>query len=551
MATATDVSRGRSLAAAPDKPRRKAKGIDPKRAMDELGEIRVERDLHLPNWRTGFNYTQPDRKTFDGEQPGQSRQAPEVFDSYPVSAAQRGTGNIIAALVPPGGDWCEAASGHLIPKNRREALAKGLEEITETAFNELNASNFSTEVHTMGADMLVASAFMAIDYGDVDDPLACRTASMNEMFPAYDARGNLRAVYRDYECEVRDIREQWPAARLSSSMERKAQDTPRAKVRIVEADVFEAGVGWNFAVIDPGEKVPLFERPASDPTEPCRWIVAGFYKRPGDRYHYGPAQIALPTMRTANKVEELELKSGAKSLAPPVLIDSRAGLNPHTVRFGANMVGVFDGSQLGGGSPFQTLPPSGMPQWSEHKMDRYHAIIDAIFFAEDVIPPVSESRSMTAYEVQVRKQMLLVQQGVNLGRLERELPHAVFRRVVWLLVKHGHIDAPGFRIDGRKFRVEPRGPLARAREAEKSAATLGFVSQARAALGDQMTALGIKLEDVAATAAEASPDISSSLIRDQQEREQLQKSAAEAAAAQAAAGQTPQMAQSALPQPMQ
>ena len=122
----------------------------------------------------------------------------------------------------------------------------------------------------------------------------------------------------------------------------------------------------------------------------------------------------------------------------------------------------------------------------------------------------------------------------------------MFRRVVWLLVKHGHIDAPGFKIDGRRFRVEPRGPLARAREAEKSAATLGFVSQARAALGDQMTALGIKVEDVAATAAEASPDVPSSLVRDQQEREAMQKQAAEVAAAQAAGGQ-PTMADSVLP----
>jgi len=66
-----------------------------------------------------------------------------------------------------------------------------------------------------------------------------------------------------------------------------------------------------------------------------------------------------------------------------------------------------------------------------------------------------------------------------------------------------------------------------------------------------MTALGIKVEDVAATAAESSPDVPSSLIRDQQEREQLQKQAADAAAAQASAGQSPDMAQSALPQPMQ
>lgn len=546
-----DISRGRSMAEPPAKKARKAKSLDPKRCIEELEEIAAERDLHLTNWRSAFNYTQPDRKIFDGEQPGQPRQAPETFDSYPVSAAQRGVGNIIAALVPPGGDWCEAASGHLIPKNRREALSKGLQEITETAFNELNASNFSTEAHSMGADMLVASGFMAIDYGDADSPLVCRTVSMNEMYPSYSSDGELRAVYRKYELQVREIRENWPAATLSASLARKESDSPRAKVAIVEADVYREGEGWTFAVIDPSDKSVMFERPASDPTEPCRWIVAGFYKRPSDRYHYGPAQVALPTMRTANKVEELELKAGAKSLAPPVLIDSRAGLNPHTVRFGPNMVGVFDGSQLGGGSPFQTLPPSGMPQWSEHKVDRYHAIIDAIFFAEDVIPPVSESRSMTAYEVQVRKQMLLVQQGVNLGRLERELPHAVFRRVVWLLVKHGHIDAPGFKIDGRRFRVEPRGPLARAREAEKSAATLGFVSQARGALGDQMTALGIKVEDVAATAAESSPDVPSSLIRDQQEREQLQKQAADAAAAQAAQGQAPGMAQSALPQPMQ
>jgi len=551
VATAIDTTRGRAMASPPTKAARKAKGVDPKRCLEELDEIKAERDLHKVNWRPAFDFTQPDRKMFDGEQAGQPRQAPEIFDSYGQDACVRCVGNIVSTLVPVDGEWCEAAAGHMIPESKRQSYAKGLEEITKAVFDEIGSSNFAEESHSMGFDMVVASGFMAIDYGSARRPVVCQTIPMNEGFPDYYPHGELRAVYRDYECEVRSIRETWPTARLSASLERKAADTPRAKVRIIEADVHRENEGWSFAVIDPSDKSIIFERPATDPDEPCRWIVAGFYKRPKERYYYGVAQVALATLRTGNEIEGQDLKAGAANLAPATLIDTRTGLNPHTVRFGANRVGTFDGSQLNGDPPIHRFPPAGSPQWSEHKVDRYHALIDRVMFAEDDVPGTDESGTMTAYEVQARRQARLVRRGVNLGRFEKNFPFAVFRRVAWLLVNHGHIDVPGFKIDGRTFTIKARGPLARAREAEKSAATLGFVSQARAALGDQMTALGIKVEDVAATAAESSPDVPSSLVRDQQEREALQKSAAEAAAAQAGAGQNPQMAQSALPGAMQ
>jgi hypothetical protein len=541
-----DVTESRSLAKRGERKRgAKITPLDVARIVDEVNDIRAERDIHLETWRQAVDYTQPDRNIFDGQQAGQERTPDKTFDSYPLDATQRGIGNVLSSLIPVGGDWAEAVAGHMIPQGQREKLSKGLEVITRQTFDELAASNFYTESHSMAADMMFATGAMAIDYGGPTSPIVCKACPISEVFPSFRMDGTVRAVYREYDCQVREITETWPTATLSPRLVTLAKDKPRAKVRIIEASMWSEA-GWRFAVIDPESRVVMFERIDDGPDAPSRWIIAGFYRRPNERYHYGPAVVALPTIRSANKLEEIDLKAGAKNAAPPTLLDARAGMNPHTVRFGPNAVGMFDGAALQGAAPFHQMPPVGMPGWSDAKVDRYHRIIDSIFFATDVIPPVSESRNMTAYEVQVRKQMLLLQQGVNLGRLEKELPFAVFRRVVWLLVKHGHIHAPGFAIDGRNFTVEARGPLARARDAEKATSTLMVVSQSRSALGDQMTALGIKVEDVAARAAEMSPDFPTDLIRDQGEREELQKQAASVAAAQAAGGD-PTMAQSVLP----
>lgn len=543
---ALDPMQSRSMFAGqkPGKPRDVA-AFNVDSAMGEIADIEVERQNHLQNWRSAFNLLQPDRQTLDNQQPGQNRAPQETFDSYPVRACQHGIGNIIGAMTPPEQEWCAIDPGSGIPQDRKDAITKGTEKITEVVFDYLGRSRFATEAHAMASDLVISTGFLVIDKGTIDEPFRVRAIPMGECYPVEGPDGEIRNVYRKYKCRVSHIRETWPAATLSIRLARILKDKPREKVELVEATTYEPKKGYRFTVFDPYDKAIIYDVPPSDPNEPSRWITPRLYRRPGDNYGYGPAIIALPTIRTINKLQEISLKAGARQYQPPILIDSMSGLNPHTVRLTPNSVGLVDGAALAGRQPFYSLPASGVPQWGEMKIADMRRIIDDIMFATDVVPPVEASKGMTAFEVSVRRQQVLLQQGVNLGRLQREFPFAVMRRCVWILASFGIV--PPIKIDGKAFAVRYLGPLAQAQDSEKASNILAFVSQTRGALGDQMAALGIRLEDVAATAGEMWPGVPNSLLRDEQERVAIQQQAAQAAAAQAAAAQQPVAQQSALP----
>jgi len=545
MSAAVDLSQARSrFAGLTPSPKRTAKPLDVNRLFEELADAEAEQHIHRETWRQCMDLTMPDRQNMDGQQVGQARTPVEKFDSYPIKATRRGCGNLIGALCPPEQQWAEAVPGPEIPEDRRDKVAAGLEDISKAVFDYLARSRFATEVYGAGMDLLVSTGFMAIDVGTKERPFVVRSVPMVECFPVEGPDGEIETVFRKYQCRVSYLRRQWPGLRLSSRLAQLAERDPKAKCTIVEASVFEPGRGQRFAVIDAEDKTVMYDVQPTDADEPSRWITPRLYKRPGDRYGYGPLVEALPEIRKVNKVDELELKAGARLMAPPIGLDTDTGLNPHTMRSGPNGVNMINGRGLDGRPPFYPFPQSAIPQWSQISKQDSHALIDAMLFAQEVVPPVSDSHQMTAFEVSVRRQQLLVQQGVDLGRLQYELPFAVMRRCVWILGKLGLI--PPIKLDNRFFSIRYLGPLAQAQDADKASSVLAFVGQSRAALGDEATTLGVKVEDVAAYVGEMWPGVPASLLRDDGERKTMQEQAAQVAAMQAA-GQAPQMQQSALP----
>jgi hypothetical protein len=550
MATAS-VYDARSMFAGMKRPK-PSKDFDVAWHLCEIADAEAEKLQHQETWRSAMDLTMPQRQNFDHQQAGQRRQPQQKFDSYPEDAMLRGIGNTIGALWPPGQQWSEVAPGNRVDPKKADALSKGTEKITDTIFEYLDKSLFYTELHTATHDLMVSTMFLAIDEGDdADNPFRVRSGNLDEMTFTVGPTGEAENVYRKYKCRPEHIERSYPAAKLSQRIRLLVEQKSRDKVEVVEATTWEPGRGYRFTVFDPSDKHIFYDVPPTDPSEPCRWIVSRLYVRPGDRWGYGPAVVALSEMRTVNKTKELSLLARAKLHAPPTLFDTRTGINPQTVRLGANYVGVFDGSALQGSAPFYQLPAGGNTDWSTEDMRDSHALIDRILLAEEDIPPADEFRDRTAYEVQTRKQMKLVQRGVNLGRLQREGPNAAVRRCLWILAKKGLLGeiVPEVLAEMLKkdlLQVKPLGPIAVAQRAEKAQGTLQFVTALRSAVGDDAAALSVKIEDVGADVGKMWPGLNNSLLRDEQEREKMQAEAAQIMAQQAA-GAAPTAQQSALP----
>lgn len=548
MGAAVDITQGRSLLAGRGgKKRQSWPKLDTTMVMRELADTEAEKQSHLGTWADCADLAMPTRNVFYDPARGQGNIPSKTYDSHPQRSLRRGVGNLLGALMPPEQEWAEVVTGPEVDKGRAEKLNKGLEVVTRMVFSNLQKCRVAGRLHSMAFEMMLSTGFLAVDPGTQEYPFVFTNGGLHECFPVEAADGTLKTNYRRYKCRVGYILQKWPMAKLTPNLATAIANNPLQSVEILEGTIYDPGWGFRLVVFDSSDREhPIVDVPGDDPEEPNRWIMPRLYVRPGECYGTGPLVESLPSMRYLNESRESRLRGRQKRDNPPLLMDSETGLNPHTIRLGSNYVGMINGMALAGRAPFYELPSGQRDPLEEHEIQSDRAIIDDILFATDVVPPVPESHQMTAFEVSVRRQQLLVQQGVDLGRVQGELPYALMERCIWILAKLNMI--PEIKLDGRLYQLRYKGPLAQAQDAEKANQIFAFAATARSSVGDEAAALGLKIEDVVQAAGELWPGLPNSLLRDEQERIEMQKQAAQIMAQQAA-GAAPTMQQSALPGP--
>lgn len=494
----------------------------------EFERTEAEQAVHLSTWRSCFNLAMPNRQVFDNQQPGQ-RKDQEVMKSLPMTLTRRGVNNMIGALMPPERKWVELVAGPEVPAERHDEINAKLEELRDILFSELARSNHASAAHAMGLDMMCSMGAMALDPADEggDSPLHFTAAPLGECFPVEGPDGLIENFYRRYKVKVGHIRRMWPAANLPERLSRLEESDPGADVCIVEGNIWVPGRGWRFVVFTDEHNDILHQVDGDDPDEPSRWITPRLMVAPGEVYGRGPLVEALPDMRVLNKREENSLKWESKALFPAMAVNSRSGLNPNTIRTGPQAVNMFDGN-LSANDVFAQMPVAGAIDINEAKTAELRASLEATLFAQQVLPPVELSHTMTAAEVMVRRQALLQEQGVDFGRVQREWLFTTIRRAYWILSRtlreDGQPFLPQIKLDNRVVKIKYSGPMALAQEADEATAISSWAAEARAAVGDEVFTARCRVEEIPSELAKRR-NVPSVLLRSDAELAQMAKNA--------------------------
>jgi hypothetical protein len=107
--------------------------------------------------------------------------------------------------------------------------------------------------------------------------------------------------------------------------------------------------------------------------------------------------------------------------------------------------------------------------------DKIRQQIRRVFYSDQL--QLQDGPQMTAYEVQVRYELMQRVLGPTLGRLEVEWLNAYIERVFWIMLRRSPKDSPFHKVAGllkqmgKKLDVEYSGPLARAQKLQESVAT--------------------------------------------------------------------------------
>lgn len=197
-------------------------------------------------------------------------------------------------------------------------------------------------------------------------------------------------------------------------------------------------------------------------------MVPRWTKTSGEIYGRGPGIIALPDIKTLNKAVELKLKAWAKAVDPPIMVRDEGVVGQVKFR-SAGITYVRDMDSI---KPLTEL--SGNMQVADMEEEKLRQSIRRMFYSDQL--QLQEGPQMTAYEVQVRYELMQRILGPTLGRLQVEYLNPLINRVFWIRLRSSAKDSSYRKVqdwckaNNKALDVEYEGPLAKAQRLAESTA---------------------------------------------------------------------------------
>jgi len=472
--------------------------------------------------RDVYEFALPMRNSYEV----QSKGAPKmdrVFDSTAIRSTNKFAASLQSKLTPPFQRWATFEAGPLIPEEFREEVTDKLQEVEMKTFAAIHQSNFDVTIGEFYLDLASGTAAMLMLEGDDASPLNFQAVPNAQVGIDEGPMGSVDGVFRKHNIKIRNIKRTWKEATVPERLMTMSNNDSEAEVEVIEATFFEVEKNsYTYQVILKGDnKEQPAEMMVKRKYEEHPWIIVRWIKAPGEVWGRGPLMVALPDIKTLNKVKELILKNASFAIAGVWTAADDGILNPSTVRIvpGAVIPVAPNGSGLtplefGGRFDVASLVVE----------DLQNSIRQAL---HDVsLPPVTGAvRSPT--EIIERVKELQEDLGAPFGRLMVEMVRPIIQRAINILQRKGIIDAP-IKVDGLGVKVTVTSPLAKLQaltEIEDAVRWLAINSE----LGEQIVLQGVKVEDFPSWSADKM-GIDKALVRGEQEREQLQAMAGAAAA---------------------
>ena len=157
----------------------------------------------------------PERNTIDERSKG-AKKREYVFDSTAQSSLEDFATRMESELIPSNINWMKLESGSDIPENEEERTNAYLEEATDTVFNHIRSSNFSSQAHTAFLDLGISTGALIVEEGDgIQSNLNFRCISLSELVVEESQQGIVKTVFREFKLPAADIPEIYPRLRQS------------------------------------------------------------------------------------------------------------------------------------------------------------------------------------------------------------------------------------------------------------------------------------------------------------------------------------------------
>lgn len=439
-----------------------------------------ELSLWLPTWQEITEIGMPRKANVNlRRSPGQP-QTERLLDSTMDHAGSLLAASMHGALTSGSITWFYYRLRGLMIGEDPEA-DKYFEEAGEASYDELRQSNFGAEAHEFYADLgMIGTAAMYMHRRDSMpgkpwNGIRFKTLSPGSYVIAENEEGVVDTLYYKFQYTARQAVSKWDPEKKGGILPRgiyAALENPSSadqKFDFVHA-VFPRQDPWltrKLRVVSPKKRpyASLF----ISVDEPKVVEEGGYYKFPyavarwtkasGETYGRSPGYTALPDAKTLNKLIELKLRALANMVYPPLKVRDEGVLGTVRLSPGA-LTHVRDMDAV------QPLKLDGHVDTAVMEIDKLQQAIRRVFFSDQL--QLQEGPQMTAYEVQVRYELMQRILGPTLGRLEVEFLQPVVEWTYDTMARANRLPqmppslAQLIEQKGTGFNVEYEGPLQRA-----------------------------------------------------------------------------------------
>jgi len=495
------------------------------RVIKRAGKAKARADSWHDQYEDAYSMCLPDRNLITKYARGE-RTVDRVFDSTGIEAIYHFANELQQALTPPEYHWVRFVPGAGVPEEDRDDVARELEGWTYVFHEALRNSNFQSVVHEAYLDLAIGTGAIRVRPGRVTalhfDALPLAKLAIDE-----GPHGTVQNVYREWSLPLELVPRTWPGATIPPDLQPRLADKPDEPVEVLDVCWYDDKyrIYRNLVIFEKSRHL-AYEDAALD----SEWAVFRWAVRSGETHGRGPALVALPDIKTLNRLVQLIMANAAMAVSGSFTGIDDGVLNPYNTRFGPGaIIPVRDHDSL------RPLQASHQFDVSMIQMERLQKRIEAFFLKDDFGPVDSPTKSAT--EILLRNERLVKKIGGAFGRLQREMISPLVRKVV-LVLQEQEILPPELSVNGTAVDIQFTGPLAQAQYAEEVRSTRELIQMIAETGGAEALAIAMKIEQLPAFFA-SRLGAPMTLVRSEDEVSAMKDELAAQAAAAQAGGSTP------------
>ncbi len=423
-----------------------------------------------------YDLALPRRMSISDTTVGQARNE-RIFDETAVSGTQEFASKLQAGLVPSFSSWAELRAGMEFPDRReRDRINRELSPVTQFVFENIHASNFSSQTHESFLDLAIGTGnLLCEETQSSEKPFTFTAIGIPHYVMDTDPSGNVWGMFRKRKMKWRDIPIEYP--RSTNLPAKYSPDQMVEILDVVTRDRTSNEEKYMRRVCTMGKEDILTEEYKGEGSNP--YITFRWSKIPMERYGRGPLMDCLPSIKTLNLTVQLILENAQMAISGMYNVEDDGILNADTIQ-------LVPGALIPHAPGAQGLRPiaaAGRFDVAQLILQEFRQNIKRALFLDMLGDPDKTPASAT--EVAARQADLAARIGSSFARLHDEFVEPVIKRCIYIMRRKGLIDLP--EVNGQQVKIVATSPLAQRFQQEDVMNYVNYAQALNQLYGPQIT----------------------------------------------------------------